>query len=145
MRQMIALADLNTTEVRNHTRDIVCSYVAHNSIMPADLPGLISSVYSAMGGLGGTAPAAAPAPPQPAVSVRSSVTADRITCLHCALKFKSLKRHLMTHHSQTPEQYREMFGLKPDYPMVAPNYSEKRSALAKQSGLGKKLPAKGKR
>ena len=127
------------------TRYIVCSYVANNPISPTDLPGLISSVYSAMGGLGGTAPAAAPAPPQPAVSVRSSVTAHRITCLHYAPQFKSLKRHLLTHHSQTPEQYREMFGLKPDYPMTSTNYSAVRSGLAKQSGLGKKLPAKGKR
>ena len=141
MRQMTEL-DLDAMDA---TRYIVCSYVAHNPISPADLPGLIGSVYSAMGGLGGTAPAAALAPPQPAVSVRSSVTADRITCLHCALKFKSLKRHLMTHHSQTPEQYREMFGLKPDYPMTSTNYSAVRSGLAKQSGLGKKLPAKGKR
>lgn len=139
---MIALADLNTTEVRNHTRDIVCSYVAHNSIMPADLPGLISSVYSAMGGLGGTAPAAAPAPPTPAVSVRTSITPDHLVCLHCGLKFKSLKRHLMRHHSQTPEQYRATFGLRADYPMVAPNYSAVRSGLAKQSGLGRaKIPA----
>ena len=141
MRQM---SELNF-EAMDATRHIVCSYVANNPVSPADLPGLIGSVYSAMGGLGGTAPAAAPTPPQPAVSVRSSVTADRITCLHCALKFKSLKRHLMTHHSQTPEQYREMFGLKPDYPMTSTNYSAVRSGLAKQSGLGKKLPAKGKR
>ena len=140
------IQDTHTPENRNHTRDIVCSYVANNAVSPTDLPGLISSVYAAVNGLGGTAPAAAPTPPQPAVSVRSSVTADRITCLHCALKFKSLKRHLMTHHSQTPEQYREMFGLKPDYPMTSTNYSEKRSALAKQSGLGRiKIQAKAKR
>lgn len=127
-------------------RDIVSAYVSHNPVSPTDLPGLIGSVYLAVGSLGGAAPAAAPAPPQPAVSVRSSVTADRITCLHCALKFKSLKRHLMTHHSQTPEQYRETFGLKPDYPMTSTNYSAVRSGLAKQSGLGRvKMPAKPRR
>jgi predicted transcriptional regulator len=139
------MSELNF-EAMDATRHIVCSYVANNPVSPADLPGLIGSVYSAMGGLGGTAPAAALAPPQPAVSVRSSVTADRITCLHCALKFKSLKRHLMTRHSQTPEQYREMFGLKPDYPMTSTNYSAVRSGLAKQSGLGRvKMPAKPRR
>lgn len=72
----------------------------------------------------------------------TSIKPDHLTCLHCGKKFKSLKRHLMTHHNQTPQQYREVFGLPVDYPMVAPTYSETRSALAKQSGLGKVAPKK---
>lgn len=125
-------------ETLRTARDIVSAYVSHNPISPTELPGLIGSVYSAVGGLGGTAPAAAPAPPQPAVSVQSSVTADRITCLHCGLRFKSLRRHLTTHHQQTMDQYRATFGLPESYPAVAPQYSEKRSELAKASGLGRK-------
>lgn len=136
----IQLAD----DRRAHTRDIVCAYVSRNAVSATDLPGLIGSVYSAVSGLGDATPVAAPAPPSPAVPVRSSIKPDHLTCLHCGKKFKSLKRHLMTHHNQTPQQYREVFGLPVDYPMVAPTYSETRSALAKQSGLGK-MPTKGKR
>lgn len=125
--------------------DIVCAYVSHNAVSIADLPKLVGDMFVAVSGLGAQEAAPAPLKLVPAVSVRKSITPDTIICLHCALKFKSLKRHLMTHHSQTPEQYREMFGLKPDYPMTSTNYSAVRSGLAKQSGLGKKLPAKGKR
>ena len=132
-------------EAMDTTRHIVCAYIAHNPVSPGDLPALIGKVYSAVDGLGAVASVAPPAPPTPAVSVRSSIAPDHIACLHCALKFKSLKRHLMTHHKETPDQYRATFGLRPDYPMVAPNYSKIRSGLAKQSGLGKKLPLKGKR
>ena len=125
-------------ETLRTARDIVSAYVSHNPISPTELPGLIGSVYSAVGGLGGTTPAAAPAPPQPAVSVRSSVTPESIACLHCGKRFKSLRRHLTTHHQQTMDQYRVTFGLREDYPSVAPRYSEKRSELAKASGLGRK-------
>ena len=71
---------------------------------------------------------------------RRSITPDYIVCLEDGKKFKSLKRHLMTHYQLTPQQYREKWGLPPDYPMVAPNYSATRSALAKTSGLGRKAP-----
>lgn len=139
------IQDTHTPGNRNHTRDIVCSYVANNAVSPTDLPGLISSVYAAVNGLGYTAAAAAPAPPQPAVSVKSSIKPDYLTCLHCGLRFKSLRRHLTTHHQQTMDQYRATFGLPESYPAVAPQYSEKRSELAKASGLGRKMPAKAKR
>ena len=79
----------------------------------------------------------APAEPlKPAIAVKRSVTSDFIVCLEDGKKFKSLKRHLRTHYDMTPEQYREKWGLPPDYPMVAPNYAAARSQLAKQMGLG---------
>ena len=74
----------------------------------------------------------------PAVPIRRSVTDDHIVCLEDGKKLKMLKRHLMTDHGLTPEQYRARWGLRPDYPMVAPNYSAQRQALAKQIGLGRK-------
>ena len=74
----------------------------------------------------------------PAVPIKRSVTDDHIVCLEDGKKLKMLKRHLMTDHGLTPEQYRARWGLKPDYPMVAPNYSAQRQALAKQIGLGRK-------
>jgi predicted transcriptional regulator len=74
----------------------------------------------------------------PAVPIRRSVTDDHIVCLEDGKKLKMLKRHLMTDHGLTPEQYRVRWGLRPDYPMVAPTYSAQRQVLAKQIGLGRK-------
>ena len=70
--------------------------------------------------------------------IKRSVTDDYIVCLKDGKKLKMLKRHLMTAYGMTPEAYRAKWGLRPDYPMVAPNYSAQRQALAKQNGLGRK-------
>jgi predicted transcriptional regulator len=116
--------------------DIVSAYVSNNSVPTGDLPGLISEVHLALAKVGNGA-AEAPAEAQkPAVSIKKSVTPDYIICLEDGKKFKSLKRHLRTQYNLTPEQYREKWGLAPDYPMVAPNYAKARSDLAKEMGLG---------
>ena len=120
--------------------EIVAAYVGHNALSPTDLPKLIGEVYAALKGLG-TGPSASEAEaPKPAVPVRRSINPDYLICLEDGKKFKSLKRHLMTHHQLTPQQYREKWSLAADYPMVAPNYSATRSSLAKSSGLGRKAP-----
>lgn len=118
---------------------IVAAYVGHNALNVADLPKLIGDVHGAIVGLGGEPEPAPTERPEPAVSIRKSVTPDYLVCLEDGQKFKSLKRHLMTHHKLTPETYRAKWGLPRDYPMVSPNYSETRSSLAKASGLGKKV------
>lgn len=121
------------------TAEIVAAYVSKNSIARTDLPALIAEVHRSLSLLAGTAtPPVETKPVVPAVSIRKSVTADAITCLECGLTFKSIKRHIGTSHDMTPEQYRERWGLPRDYPMVAPAYSERRSALAKENGLGRK-------
>jgi len=123
------------------TSDIVAAHVSNNSVSVGDLPALISNVYGALAGLGQAAPVAE-APPEPAVSVRSSVKPDHIVCLEDGKKLKMLKRHLMTHYNLTPEQYRARWNLPADYPMVAPNYAEKRRELAKKIGLGRRPGAR---
>ena len=116
--------------------DIVSAYVSNNSVAAADLPGLIGEVHNALVRVAsGTAEAPAEAA-KPAVSIKKSITPDYIICLEDGKKFKSLKRHLRTQYNLTPEQYREKWGLPADYPMVAPNYAQARSQLAKQMGLG---------
>jgi len=86
------------------------------------------------------APIAPPEPERkPVVTARASVTHDKVTCMACGFVGKSLKRHIRQSHGQTPEQYREYWGLKSDHPIVAPGYSETRSKLAKANGLGKKV------
>jgi predicted transcriptional regulator len=118
------------------TANIVSAYVSNNAVASAEIPNLIAQVYSALTRIssGQTAPPAEPL--KPAVAVKRSVTPEYIVCLEDGKKFKSLKRHLRTQYGITPEQYREKWGLPPDYPMVAPNYAAARSQLAKQMGLG---------
>jgi predicted transcriptional regulator len=119
------------------TSDIVAAHVSNNSVTVEDVPSLITSIYGALAGLGNAAPAPA-AMPEPAVSIRSSIKPDYIVCLEDGKKLKMLKRHLMTHYNLTPDQYRVRWGLASDYPMVAPNYAEKRRELAVKIGLGRK-------
>ena len=128
------------------TSEIIAAYVSHNALSPADLPKLIVEVYGALKGLDTPTVVAAIETRTPAVSIRKSITPDYLICLDDGKKFKSLKRHL-TDLGMTPEQYREKWKLPHDYPMVAPNYSATRCALAKSLGLGRKpaeppVPAK---
>ena len=118
------------------TSDIVAAHVSNTSVAVSDLPLIISSVHGALAGLSGQA--AEQARPDPAVPIKSSIKPDYVVCLEDGKKLKMLKRHLMTHYGMTPEDYRAKWGLPNDYPMVAPNYAEKRRQLAKAIGLGKK-------
>jgi predicted transcriptional regulator len=118
------------------TAEIVSAYVSNNPVPAADMPGLINQVHTALTRISGGQADAQPEPLKPAVSVKKSITPDYIVCLEDGKKFKSLKRHLRTQYNMTPEQYRDKWGLPPDYPMVAPNYAAARSQLAKQMGLG---------
>ncbi|GAU86905.1 MucR family transcriptional regulator [Bosea sp. BIWAKO-01] len=121
------------------TAMVISAYVAHNNLPRSELVELISSTYSALTQLGAKPEIpSAPVVPVPAVPIKKSVTADAIICLEDGKAFKSLRRHLGTAYNLTPEQYRAKWGLPSDYPMVAPNYSEARAALAKASGLGRK-------
>ncbi|ATU92374.1 MucR family transcriptional regulator [Phyllobacterium zundukense] len=122
------------------TAELVAAYVSNNSVPAGDLPTLIADVHAALGRVGGAAEAvvAVQEKPKPAINPKKSVADDYIVCLEDGKKFKSLKRHLMTHYSLTPEQYREKWDLDPSYPMVAPNYAAARSRLAKNMGLGRK-------
>mgnify|MGYP003401656579 CR=1 FL=1 len=116
--------------------DIVSAYVAHNPVPVADLPKLIEKVHATLTEIETSGSAEVTPELKPAVAVRKSVTDDHIVCLEDGKKFKSLKRHLRTQYNMTPEQYRDKWGLPPDYPMVAPNYAVARSQLAKKMGLG---------
>jgi len=118
------------------TADIVTAHVANNNVDGETLPSLIANVYGALSGLG--AESTVEERPEPAVTVRASVKSDHLVCLEDGKKMKMLKRHLMTDHGMTPEEYRERWNLGADYPMVAPDYAEKRRELAKKIGLGRK-------
>lgn len=122
------------------TADVVAAYVSNNPVPASELSNLIADVHAALGRVAGSA-APEPLPidkQKPAVNPKRSVHDDYIVCLEDGKKFKSLKRHLMTHYNLTPEQYREKWGLDANYPMVAPSYAAARSELAKKMGLGRK-------
>lgn len=119
------------------TSDIVSAHVSNNNVTVGDVPGLIANVYAALANLGET-PVVEEAKPQPAVAVRNSVKPDYIVCLEDGKKLKMLKRYLRTNYDMSPEEYRARWGLPADYPMVAPNYAERRRDLAKKIGLGRK-------
>ena len=131
------MSENNNVDYIELAADIVSAYVSNNSVPAADLPALIGDVHSALIRVGGNAPAAvALEAPRPAIAPKKSITSGYIICLEDGKKFKSLKRHLRTQYNLSPEDYREKWGLPADYPMVAPDYAQARSQLAKQMGLG---------
>lgn len=132
---------LDNKEIAEMATKIVSAYVSHNTISPGEVPEVIRSVANDLRRLDAEE-AEAPAQ-QPAVPVRSSVGKDYVTCLVCGKKQKTLKRHLSAAHGLSPQEYRDMFGLKANHPLVAPNYSRRRSQVARDIGLGR--PSKGSR
>ena len=118
------------------TAGIVSSYVSNNSVRLSELASLIAGVHRALSNSHAGTVESKQEPLTPAVNPKRSVHPDYIVCLEDGKKFKSLKRHLHTHYDLSPERYREKWGLPNDYPMVAPNYAQARSALAKKMGLG---------
>lgn len=126
----------NQRDLVRMAAEIAAAYVSANAVPAQELPALIRTVHNALLEVSGVTAAAPEITPEPAVSIKKSVTADYIICLEDGKKFKSLKRHLRTRYTMTPEEYRTKWGLPHDYPMVAPNYAKERSNLAKRMGLG---------
>jgi predicted transcriptional regulator len=123
--------------------EIVAAYVSKNPVAAHELPEIIRNVHATLGGFNGAEARALPR--APAVSVKKSVHGDYIVCLEDGKKLKMLKRYLRARYKMTPDEYRARWNLPPDYPMVAPNYAQKRSDFAKKIGLGKGEGRKGKR
>ncbi|MDC1050555.1 MucR family transcriptional regulator [bacterium] len=134
------MTETSATEVKRedllgYTSEITSAHVSNNTVALSDLPGLIEQIYKTLAIIGGVDGGASDRP-TPAVPVKKSITPDYIVCLEDGKKLKMLKRHLKTAYNMTPEEYRERWGLSPEYPMVAPNYAKQRSRLAKEIGLG---------
>ena len=132
---------MNIEEINPHlTAKIVVSYVRHHKLVPDQLADVITSVHQAIGQVG--------QPPEPdevltpAVSARRSVRRDYVICLDCGHRGKTLARHIATQHGLSGDEYRQRWGLRSNHPLTAPAYSERRSTLAKELGLGRKPAAK---
>ena len=130
------MVDAVEPDLVEQTTRIVEAYVSNNTLDIKGLTALISEVHQALSQVSNGVTQQEREEPKPAVSVKRSVMPDYIICLEDGKKFKSLKRHLRTHYSLSPEEYRDKWGLPHDYPMVAPNYARARSELAKKMGLG---------
>jgi predicted transcriptional regulator len=126
--------ELPSQDLVELTSEIVSAYVTHNKVSSEDLPGVITSVHLALQGLD-QEKQREPEKPIPMVPIKRSITPDYLISLEDGRRYKSLKRHL-SGRGLTPQQYREKWGLAKDYPMVAPNYAQQRSELAKALGLG---------
>jgi len=131
---------METEKVASHfTAKIVRSYVRHHTVGAAQLSDLITTVHRALGEIG------QPYHPEevrtPAVSVRRSVHQDYVVCLDCGYRGKTLRRHISTRHDLSRDEYLKRWGLRNDHPLTAPAYSERRSLLAKELGLGRKPKA----
>ena len=124
--------------------EIVAAYVSKNPVAAHELPDIIRNVHATLGGFNGEAGERA-LPQKPAVSIKKSVQDEYIVCLEDGKKLKMLKRYLRARYKMTPDEYRERWNLPPDYPMVAPNYAQKRSDFAKRIGLGKGDGRKGRK
>lgn len=132
------MADDQTTtrsELLTLTTEIVSAHISNNVVPKDDVANLIQSVFDKLTSLASEEPD--PVELTPAVPIKRSVTDDYLICLEDGKKLKMLKRHLMTAYGMTPEDYRAKWGLKPDYPMIAPSYSRTRQELAKKIGLGR--------
>lgn len=116
---------------------IVSAFVANNSVAPVELPSLIRQVHEALERAAQGGGGAEASRPKPVVAIKDSITPEFIICLDDGKRLKLLKRHLRTVYNMTPDEYRTKWGLPYDYPMVAPNYAEARSVLAKKIGLGR--------
>ena len=129
---------LSQNELLSLTTEIVASHLSNNTVAVSDIPQLIKLVFSTLATQGVEEEKEQPEKLLPAVPIKKSVMPEYIICLEDGKKLKMLRRHLMTHYGMTPDDYRAKWGLAADYPMVAPDYAERRRALAKEIGLGTK-------
>ena len=132
--------NINHKDMLKMTAQVVTAYVGNNNISGSQISDLVKSVYTILSGLNNTLETSSKVKKVPAIAVKRSIRADYLICLEDGKKLKMLKRHLRTTYGLSPDQYRLRWGLKSDYPMVAPNYAKQRSAFAKKIGLGRKTP-----
>ena len=138
MSELAPVPQGDDTTLIELSTDIVCSYVSHNNLEPEEVSRFLKEIHDTLKSLKVNELENSEVDRKPAVPIKKSIAPDYLICLEDGKKFKSLKRHIRTHYDLSPEEYREKWGLPANYPMVAPNYSQVRSALARANGLGKK-------
>ena len=122
--------------MKEQVAEIVAAYLRKNSVAPSDIPTVITQVYQSLGAALGRSPVESPETPKPAVPIRRSVADEFVICLECGARGVMLRRHLNRVHSLTPGEYRHRWRLPASHPLTAPNYTARRSEIAKSYGLG---------
>jgi predicted transcriptional regulator len=145
MAQALDIQGIRTDDILKLATEIVAAYVSNNPIPVSEVPAMIKSVHSTLGGLVGVSQGEVQTAQRPAIPIKRSITPDYIVCLEDGKKLKMLKRYLRSNFNMTPEEYRAKWGLPADYPMVAPNYAAQRSEFAKKIGLGRTASSSGRR
>ena len=143
MAQALDIQGQKSDDILRLATEIVAAYVSNNPIPVSEVPAMIKSVHGTLGSLVGVSQGEVQTAQRPAIPVKRSITPDYIVCLEDGKKLKMLKRYLRSNFNMTPEEYRAKWGLPADYPMVAPNYAQARSQLAKQMGLGQQRRKRG--
>jgi predicted transcriptional regulator len=136
----MAEEDLTSEVDLNQVARIISSYVRSHQLGPDQLIELIVAVHHALAALGQAAPPL-PEPRKPAVPIRRSVQPDYIVCLECGFRAQTLRRHLRAEHGLSVDEYRARWNLRSDHPLTAPAYSQRRSVVAKEMGLGRRRRA----
>jgi predicted transcriptional regulator len=126
--------DMKAGELLPLVTQVVTAKLSTSKTASGDVAPLIQSVYQVFNELRTHGTSAEL--PEPAVPIKKSVTPNYIVCLEDGRQLQMLKGHLRSAFDMTPDQYRRRWGLPADYPMTAPNYSKKRSQLAKNARLG---------
>ncbi|NQW09279.1 MAG: MucR family transcriptional regulator [Alphaproteobacteria bacterium] len=131
------MTDMHDHDILLHaTTNVVAAHLSKTGMPVEAVPDVIRVVHKALSNVVNGGGKAKELAPEPAVSIKKSITPDYIVCLEDGRKLKMLKRHLMAAYGMTPDEYRKRWGLPANYPMVAPNYAQRRSQLAKAIGLG---------
>ena len=136
---------LKSDDILKLATEVVAAYVSNNPIPVSEVPAMLKTVHSTLGGLVGVSASEMQTAQKPSVPIKRSVNPDYIVCLEDGKKLKMLKRYLRSNYNMTPEEYRAKWGLPADYPMVAPNYAAQRSEFAKKIGLGRTASSTGRR
>lgn len=127
---------IEKTDILEFTTAIVSAHLSSRETEPTEIPNLIRTIHQTLVDLSDTLKPLQSRPTTPAVPIDQSVQPDYIICLEDGRHLRMLKRHLNTAYGMSVEEYKARWGLPADYPSVAPNYSKRRSSIAKSNGLG---------
>ena len=127
----------SSSKLSELTTAVVSAYVRNNATAPADLHGLIQSIYASLSSVGEPAPAPPESSKATPAEIKKSISPEALISFEDGKPYKALKRHL-TRLGMTMDDYKSKWGLPYDYPAVANGYSARRSEVAKTAGLGQK-------
>jgi predicted transcriptional regulator len=137
------------SEILKLTAQIIMSHASMSELSSTELVEEIKEVYNVLTALEGEGVVPetmtteqgeeAGAVKKPPIPLKDIVKDKYVVCLECGKKMRTLKAHIRKAHGLMPKEYFKRFNLDPKkYPLVCREYSEQRSAMAKNRGFGVK-------